>query len=82
MGNQYQKIFENNPHILECNVTLPKEMFDLATEAWNFKFNSENIKKYYVVTKKKQKKKNKKLTCDTVLLTKVETLSEFHRLSC
>ena len=75
------KIFENNPQILECNVTLSREIFDLAIEAWNFKSNSENTKKIVCFNNNNKNKTNRKLTCDTVLLTKVQTLSEFYRLS-
>ena len=39
--------------------------------------HSENIKKYYGV------KKKKKLICDTVLLTKLQTLfTKFHKILC
>ena len=31
--NQYQKIFENNPHIFQYNVTLPRKIFDLVSES-------------------------------------------------
>ena len=33
--NQYQKIFENNPHIFKCNVTFTKKMFALVIESLN-----------------------------------------------
>ena len=46
------------------------------TEVWNFESNSENIKKY------KKKKKPRKLTCDTVLLTKAQILFKFHKILC
>ena len=43
--------------------------------------NSENTKKYYVA-KTKTKKKHKRLTCKTVLLTKVQILFKFHKIMC
>ena len=33
--SQYQKIFENNPHIFKCKVTLTRRDLDLVTESLN-----------------------------------------------
>ena len=42
--NQYQKIFESNPHIFKCN---PREIFDIAIKRLNKVKRQKNTKGDY-----------------------------------
>ena len=41
--NQYQKIFENNPHIFKSMWHLPREIFDLAIESLKLDWKNQRV---------------------------------------